>query len=86
MIVLIKNSIFQFKMSERNIFNQKFEYIHTVFKEKILTDIIFLLFRFLTGFNGFNDWKRKKKKAPQLTTETLKFYSSALFRYMYSLI
>ncbi|CAC5376627.1 unnamed protein product [Mytilus coruscus] len=35
--------------------------------------------RFLDNFNNFNDWQKKKQKAPFLSSEKLKTHSSALF-------
>ena len=37
------------------------------------------LFMFVEGFNDYNDWKRKRQKAPYPSSPVLKQHSTALF-------
>lgn len=39
----------------------------------------FFHFRLLALYSGYNDWKKHKKRAPQLTVHDLKQHSSSLF-------
>lgn len=39
-------------------------------------------FRFQNDFSGFNEWKRKRKAAPTLSSENLKLHSQSIFRFV----